>query len=216
MREAQGEEITLPPELWEAAAVEQEERLEDDPWLEKLAMVRGRALAMKCARSPASCSAKCWTLTLQRQHSGHAKRLAGLMRSLGWEQDKFKVAGKTIRGFRRPKPEGHVDDKIPIRFKQPFLAGGGGGGGMYRRSFRRVCAGLRGYWFKTALRGGPRRWHVPPAPPPPQLRFQPQWAWNPRIHEAASSRGFDIPNMSRLRRWLQFGHVSAHLTTTGD
>ena len=57
VREARGEEITLPQELWEAAAVEQEERLEDDPWLEKLAIVRGRALAIKCARSLASYSA---------------------------------------------------------------------------------------------------------------------------------------------------------------
>ena len=37
-----------------------------------------------------------------------------LMRELGWEPGKFKVAGKTLRGFHRPKPEGHVDDNSPI------------------------------------------------------------------------------------------------------
>ena len=38
-----------------------------------------------------------------------------------------------------------------------------------------------------------------------RLRFQPQWAWNPRIHEAASSRGFGIPEYVEVTRWLQFG-----------
>ena len=49
-----------------------------------------------------------------------------------------------------------------------------------------------------------------------RLRFQPQWAWNPRIHEPRRLAASVSQNMSRLLRWLQFGHVSAHLTTSGD
>ena len=36
------------------------------------------------------------------------------MRELGWEPTKFKIAGKTVRGFRRLKPEEHIDDDSPI------------------------------------------------------------------------------------------------------
>src|SRR5690606_19350054 len=42
--EAEGESVVLPQELWAVAAAEQEERLEDDPWQEKLATVRGKAV----------------------------------------------------------------------------------------------------------------------------------------------------------------------------
>ena len=54
-------------------------------------------------------------IPIERLHNGHGKRLAALMRELGWEPGKFKVAGKTMRGFHRPKPEGHVDDH-PLPF----------------------------------------------------------------------------------------------------
>ena len=121
VREAQGEEITLPQELWEAAAVEQEERLEDDPWLERLAMVRGRASGDVVRASTSELLSEVLGIETSRQHSGHAKRLHELMRSLGWEQDKFKLAGKTIRGLSRPKPEGHVDDTTPIRLFQQYF-----------------------------------------------------------------------------------------------
>jgi hypothetical protein len=101
------------------AAVEQEERLEDDPWLEKLAMVRGRAFGDQ-VRVFTSELLLFLGIDVERQHSGHTKRLAALMHSLGWEAGKFKIDGKTIRGFHRPKPEGHVDDTIPIGLGQSF------------------------------------------------------------------------------------------------
>jgi hypothetical protein len=118
--EANGASIVLPPELWAAAAVEQEGRLEDDPWLERLTIVRGRATGDEVRAYTAELLSELLGIPLERQHNGHAKRLAALMRELGWEPGKFKVAGKTVRGFHRPKPEGHIDDSSPIGTFQRF------------------------------------------------------------------------------------------------
>lgn len=110
-REARGASILIPEELWAAAAVEQEERLEEDPWLENLAAVQGQAFGEEVRAFSNGLLGETLGIPAERQHVGHTKRLAGLMRSLGWEAGKFKVAGKTLRGFRRPKPKDHVDDK---------------------------------------------------------------------------------------------------------
>lgn len=109
--EAKGESIVLPQELWAVAAAEQEERLEDDPWQEKLATVRGKAVGDVVRAYTTELLGDVLGIPLERQHNGHAKRLAAIMRELGWEPGKFKVEGRTVRGFHRPKPEGHVDDK---------------------------------------------------------------------------------------------------------
>ncbi len=109
--EAEGESIVLPQELWTVAAAEQEERLEDDPWQEKLALVRGRAAGDEVRVLTSDLLGDVLGIAVERLHNGQTKRLAALMRELGWEQAKFKIAGKTMRGFRRPKPEEHVDDE---------------------------------------------------------------------------------------------------------
>jgi hypothetical protein len=109
--EAEGTSIVLPQELWAVAAAEQEERLEDDPWQERLASVRGRAAGDEVRAYTADLLGEVLGIPVERQHNGHGKRLTALMRELGWEPGKFKVAGKTLRGFHRPKPEGHVDDQ---------------------------------------------------------------------------------------------------------
>ena len=109
--EAEGNSIVLPRELWAVAAAEQEDRLEDDPWLEKLAAVNGKAAGDKVRASTAELLADVLSIPFERQHNGHMKRVSTLMRELGWEPDKFKVGSKTIRGFCRPKLEEHVDDE---------------------------------------------------------------------------------------------------------
>ncbi|MBB5043459.1 VapE domain-containing protein [Shinella fusca] len=114
MLEAQDETIVLPQELWAVAAAEQEERLEDDPWQEKLAMVRGKAFGEEVRALTADLLVEVLGIPVERQHNGMTKRVTALMRELGWEPAKFKVADKTLRGFRKPKPDGHVDDKSPI------------------------------------------------------------------------------------------------------
>ncbi|MGK8641114.1 VapE domain-containing protein [Brucella anthropi] len=109
--EAEGESIVLPQELWAIAAAEQEERLEDDPWLEKLVAVNGTAAGEQVRISTAELLTDVLSIPFERQHNGHMKRLSALMRELGWEQTKFKIGPKTMRGFCRPKPDGHVDDQ---------------------------------------------------------------------------------------------------------
>lgn len=113
--EAEGESIVLPQELWAVAAAEQEERLEDDPWQEKLATVRGKAVDDEVRVLTADLLSDVLGIPLERQHNGHAKRVTALMRELGWEAAKFKIAGKSPRGFRRAKSEDHVDDQpLPV------------------------------------------------------------------------------------------------------
>lgn len=109
--EASGESIDLPAELWELAAVEQEERLEDDPWLDNLAAVCGCAYGDEVRVFTNDLLASTLGIPSERQNGGHTKRLAAIMRSLGWEPAKFKISGKTVRGFRKSKSEDHIDDK---------------------------------------------------------------------------------------------------------
>lgn len=116
-REAGGETIVLPRDLWAAAAAEQADRLEDDPWMEKLGSVNGRAFGDEARISTAEILEYVLGIPTERQHQGYGKRVAALMPSFGWEAAKFKIASKTVRGFRRPKPEGHVDDPDPNRPK---------------------------------------------------------------------------------------------------
>lgn len=113
--EAEDASIVLPQELWAVAAAEQEERLEDDPWQEKLATVRGKAVGDEVRVPTFHLLTEVLGIPIERLHNGHGKRLAALMRELGWEPGKFKVAGKTMRGFHRPKSEDHVDDH-PLPF----------------------------------------------------------------------------------------------------
>lgn len=118
--EAEGADISLPQELWAVAAAEQQERLEDDPWQEKLAIVRGQATGDEVRVLTADLLGELLDIPFERQHNGHAKRITALMRELSWEPAKFKIAGRTVRGFRRSKPEDHVDDVSPLGHNGKF------------------------------------------------------------------------------------------------
>lgn len=111
-REAAGESITLPEELWAAAAIEQDERLEEDPWEESLAKFRGKAFGDEVRVFTNELLGVALGVPIESQNSGHSKRLKAVMLSLGWQPAKFKVAGRTLRGFRRPKDAEHVDDPV--------------------------------------------------------------------------------------------------------
>jgi hypothetical protein len=112
-REQQGESIMLSPSLWDAAAVEQAERLEEDPWLERLAKEKGKAYGNVVRVETGDLLAEVLSIPLERQNQGHGKRLATLMRKLGWEPAKFRVGGSTVRGYERHKPEDHIDAPGP-------------------------------------------------------------------------------------------------------
>ena len=107
---AQDESILLDESLWPAATAEQEARLEDDPWFDPLSnlssahtefiggfeRVKSTVLLTQALEFP-----------IERQQQFHLKRLAGLMRKLGWEGPqllKFKD-GNTVRGYQRKAPE---------------------------------------------------------------------------------------------------------------
>ena len=100
----------LPRELWDAAAAEQADRLEEDPWLEVLAKVRGVAIGDSVRVETHDLLGKVLGVDLERQNQSHSKRLATLMRKLGWTPTKFRAGGTTLRGYERTKQEGHVDD----------------------------------------------------------------------------------------------------------
>ncbi len=110
--EAEGESIRLPEELWEAAAAEQAARLEEDPWREQLARVRGGAFGDVVRCSSTALLTEVLRIPNERQNQGHSKRVASLMQKLGWKPVKYSVNGQTLRGYERPKPEGHVDDVV--------------------------------------------------------------------------------------------------------
>ncbi|HSI40007.1 MAG TPA: VapE domain-containing protein [Xanthobacteraceae bacterium] len=107
--EEEGASIVLPEELWEAAAREQEARLEEDPWLSFLEGLNGKAYGDQ-ARLFTDDLLTRLGIAREHQHQGHSKRLAGLMRKLGWIGDKFNIGRRTIRGYWRPKASDHVDD----------------------------------------------------------------------------------------------------------
>lgn len=107
--ESSGETISLPKELWEAAAAQQAERLEEDPWTEALSKLRGKAYG-DVVRIETSALMMKVGVPPERQNQHHTKRIAPIMRHLGWESTKFRVAGSIVRGYERAKPDDHQDD----------------------------------------------------------------------------------------------------------
>ena len=90
MREARGEPIELPRELWADAAREQQARTERDPWFEELHNVlvgiEGKLL-VEDARQILSRNLAHWG---PPQH----ERLARCMRDLGWTRKQLRDDGK--------------------------------------------------------------------------------------------------------------------------
>jgi predicted P-loop ATPase len=110
-REAAGESISLPEELWEAAREQQDARLEGDPWLEILAEVNGEAHG-DVARVPTRhLLDEVLDIPRERQSQYQTKRLAAAMHKLGWgEPRNVRVRGKVVKGYERPKRPDHTDD----------------------------------------------------------------------------------------------------------
>jgi predicted P-loop ATPase len=112
--EAAGEPLTIPAELWPAAAAAQEERVMHDPWEDMLRDVKGtifrrddlgdeiyeeRILANKILSERLGIPA-------DRQTDLLAKRAATVMRRLGWQRKKMKKPAPGGWGYwRKPSPE---------------------------------------------------------------------------------------------------------------
>jgi predicted P-loop ATPase len=105
--EATGMSLVLPERLWGTARVEQDERLEDDPWLDVLADVTGKIFPASDGpreeeRITNNELYQCLSLPADRNSQVTLKRLKGVMRRLGWNgPKKWKDAGRSKRGYWR-------------------------------------------------------------------------------------------------------------------
>jgi predicted P-loop ATPase len=107
--EKNGTSIGLPKELWGAAAVQQNARLEDDPWVDILRAERGKVFG-EVVRIETSKLLERLNIPLERQSQYHTKRVATIMRQLGWEAKKFRVDGMIVRGYERWNEGDQPDD----------------------------------------------------------------------------------------------------------
>lgn len=112
-RESRGEAIELPQELWDAAAAEQEARVEEDPWLEKIDSATPTVVGDKLRHLSGDLLFNTLGIPLERQTQWHTKRLSALMKMLGWRNNKFKIHGQTFRGYEMDKPENYEPPKNP-------------------------------------------------------------------------------------------------------
>ena len=114
--EEKGESLVLPEELWPAAQIEQDARVEDDPWIDILSKLHPSTLDQVAGMvRVASSHLLQVTLSLEpnRQQQFHTKRLATVMRKLGWQGPApIKMEkGEVVRGYQRPLTDwGDPDD----------------------------------------------------------------------------------------------------------
>jgi putative DNA primase/helicase len=124
--EATDESLVIPERLWGAAAIEQAARMEVDAWLEpigdhlckleaKRANIEGsfssKDADKNCAPefrvSTAYLLGDVLCIEESRRGQRESKRLADVMRTLGWRlaQHPIKVGKKTCRAYTKPQPE---------------------------------------------------------------------------------------------------------------
>ena len=104
--EAAGASIVLPQELWSAAADEQEQRREADPWEDVLREVRGTICDIGDLKTEERVlSQKLLSflgIPIDRQKGPDLKRVGEAMRNLGWKGPKvMRVGEQRGRGFWR-------------------------------------------------------------------------------------------------------------------
>jgi predicted P-loop ATPase len=119
--EAGGEPLVIPERLWPDVAAKQEARMELDPWEDTLAPELARLIRL--GKQIEGCFTKAadlrgdpeWRVSTdhlltnvlglpkERQNNNHTKRLAGIMRGLGWfRSEEVMRFGKVVkRGFTK-------------------------------------------------------------------------------------------------------------------
>lgn len=123
--EATGEPLVIPESLWGVAAIEQKARMEIEAWEEpiaaKLAILEDKRANLQGCFSSKDADKNCMpefrvssayllgdVLGIGESHRGQreTKRLADVMRSLGWKlaQYPIKVGKKTCRAYSKPQP----------------------------------------------------------------------------------------------------------------
>jgi len=102
-REAKGESIGLPKELWAVAGAEQDKRLLADPWDDILADKHGQVIDGEERVSSWALMRIHLEIGYDRMTDWQAKRLARVMRRLGWDGPKvIWVEGRSQKGYTRP------------------------------------------------------------------------------------------------------------------
>jgi predicted P-loop ATPase len=97
MREANGESIRLAPELWDEAALEQQERTVHEPWIDQIASVIGQ-------REGKILNVDAWNivgLEPGRQTQDHNVRLGVAMKALGFQRTLLRFDGQVSRCYVR-------------------------------------------------------------------------------------------------------------------
>jgi len=108
-KETQGASIVLPQELWSAAAQEQEERMVEDGWYDLLSEIRGDKYGGSFRVSSASILTATLGIPKERQTQAVARRVAGIMRRLGWEGPKqIRMGRLNARGYEKPAAQGEL------------------------------------------------------------------------------------------------------------
>ena len=124
--EATDESLVIPERLWGAAAIEQAARMEVDAWLEpigdQLCKLEAKGANIEGSFSSKDADKSCApefrvstayllgdVLCIEESRRGQreSKRLADVMRTLGWRlaQHPIKVGKKTCRAYTKPKSE---------------------------------------------------------------------------------------------------------------
>ena len=120
--EATGESIALPERMWAKARVEQDKRLEHDPWDDILDAAKGEIYKAPDADEEriASCDLLLEYLKIpaERATKEAERKLAQCMRRLGWDgPKKMRIHGKPQRGYHRfvPLKEGAVKSEAALQ-----------------------------------------------------------------------------------------------------
>jgi hypothetical protein len=116
--EEQGIPLVLDRALWADAGALQSERLDYDPWDDKLAELETRAMVTIEGEEwrVASRDVLDYVLGADRQNDVSAKRLVYTMRRLGWQGPKvFWRNEMPIRGYTKPFPKEKHNGNSPVR-----------------------------------------------------------------------------------------------------
>jgi predicted P-loop ATPase len=103
--EEAGASLTLPANLWEAAAEEQDGRRDHDPWDDTLADVIGTVVGGEERVFSSYLLGETLGISKDRQTDAHTKRLTVCMMRLGWTKPNNAIrigSGPQGRGYVRP------------------------------------------------------------------------------------------------------------------
>lgn len=117
--EASGETLVLARGLWGAAEAAAEKRRVVDPWEDELSNLRGHMSVKRRAGKDFITRVGVHEILRTRGLLGVAntstgRRIADIMRKLGWEDCKYKIDGEAVRGFERAPAKG--DDFFGDRY----------------------------------------------------------------------------------------------------